>query len=65
TQTLREIAERLLEPRRLRSNPRVIKRKMSNWAVKRTEHSNQPRPPEPTATIVGPTKPKPTRRKNP
>jgi hypothetical protein len=33
--------------RRLRANPRVIKRKMSNWAVKRREHRNWPQPTKP------------------
>ena len=35
---LAEIAEERLEPRRNRVNPRVIKRKMSNWAKKREKH---------------------------
>jgi hypothetical protein len=41
-------AEILAEPlpeRRLRANPRVIKRKMSNWGVKRPGHRNWPQPP--------------------
>ncbi|MEU6239271.1 hypothetical protein, partial [Kitasatospora sp. NPDC047058] len=54
--SLHEITERLLPVRRLRSNPRVIKRKMSNWALKRTEHHNPPRPPTPTVHLVAPTK---------
>ncbi len=62
-QALSEIHERLLPPRRLRSNPRVIKRKMSNWALKRTEHLNPPRTDVPTIALVGPTKASPTRRK--
>ena len=62
-QTLLELGQRLLEPQRLRSNPRVIKRKMSNWALKRTEHNNQPRPDTPVITLAGPTKPTPTSRK--
>lgn len=57
TTTLAGILERLLPPRRRRSNPRVIKRKMSNWAVKRAEHYNPPEPPDPTITIVAATKP--------
>jgi hypothetical protein len=60
---LREIRERPLPPRRLRSSPRVIKRKMSNWKLKRTEHRNPLRPDIPHVTLVGPTKTKPTRRK--
>lgn len=41
---LHEIRERLLSPRRLRSSPRVINRKMSNWKLKHTEHHNPPAP---------------------
>jgi hypothetical protein len=39
-----EIAEEVLEDRRNRINPRVIKRKMSNWRKKRLEHRNYPQP---------------------
>ncbi|WP_331767139.1 transposase domain-containing protein [Embleya sp. NBC_00896] len=46
---LREILERPLPPRRARSNPRVIKRKMSNWAFKRAEPRHPPRPNPPTS----------------
>jgi hypothetical protein len=44
---------RRLNNRRLLANPRVIKRKMSNWSVKRAHHRN-PAPPEapPRDTIV-------------
>lgn len=41
---LTEIAEERLPPRRNRVNPRVIKRKMSNWAKKRPKHSHSPQP---------------------
>ncbi len=41
---LAEVAEEVLEPRRERSNPRVIKRKMSNWRKKRPEHDHYPQP---------------------
>jgi len=41
----------LLAPRRPRTNPRVVKRKMSNYAVKRAEHRNPPRP-EPTIAVL-------------
>jgi len=34
----------VLPERRLRKNPRVIKRKMSAWGVKRPEHRNWPQP---------------------
>jgi hypothetical protein len=39
-----EVAEEALEDRRNRINPRVIKRKMSNWKKKRPEHCNYPQP---------------------
>src|SRR3954469_13975470 len=39
-----EVAEEVLEERRHRINPRVIKRKMSNWRMKRPEHRNYPQP---------------------
>jgi hypothetical protein len=41
---LAEVAEERLEARRNRVNPRVIKRKMSNWAKKRAKHRNFPQP---------------------
>ena len=41
---LEEVAEETLPPRRDRTNPRVIKRKMSNWKKKRAEHRNYPQP---------------------
>lgn len=46
---LREIAAKPLPPRRLRSNPRVVKRKMSNFKLKRAEHR---RPPKPISTFA-------------
>lgn len=39
-----EISEERLEPRRNRINPRVIKRKMSNWAKKSAKHRDFPQP---------------------
>ena len=39
-----EVAEEVLPPRRNRLNPRVIKRKMSNWKKKRPEHRHYPQP---------------------
>jgi Insertion element 4 transposase N-terminal/Transposase DDE domain len=39
-----EVAEEVLPERRNRINPRVIKRKMSNWRKKRPEHRNYPQP---------------------
>jgi len=49
TEGLREIARHLLPPRRGRVNPRVIKRKMSGFKVKRDEH-RKPVPPQPNPT---------------
>ena len=39
-----EILARLLPVRRRRGNPRVVKRKMSNFALKRSDHHNWWRP---------------------
>jgi hypothetical protein len=39
-----EVGEEVLEERRDRVNPRVIKRKMSNWKKKRPEHRSYPQP---------------------
>jgi hypothetical protein len=36
------LADRLNPPRRRRSNPRLIKRKMPKWHVKRKRHRNWP-----------------------
>jgi hypothetical protein len=41
---LRDIGRKRLPPRRLRSNPRVVKRKMSNFKLKRAEHRAWPQP---------------------
>lgn len=41
---LEEIAEEILEPRRNRINPRVIKKKMSNWEKKKPQHRRYPQP---------------------
>lgn len=41
---LRDIARKRLPPRRLRSNPRVVKRKMSKFRLKRPEHQQWPQP---------------------
>jgi hypothetical protein len=52
-----------LNKRRLRTNPRVVKRKMSNYALKRTEHLCWPpptRPPDEAIAIVDPTASRPT-----
>ena len=42
--TIAEICRELVPRRRLRAAPRVVKRKMSNYGVKRSEHRNWPRP---------------------
>lgn len=42
--TMAEISRQLLPRRRLRSNPRVVKRKMSKFAVKRRIHRHWPQP---------------------
>jgi hypothetical protein len=41
---LNDIADGRIPGRRQRSNPRVIKRKMSNFALKRPEHQHWPQP---------------------
>ncbi len=45
---LQDIARKRLSPRRLRSNPRVVKRKMSNFKLKRAEHQGWPQPTVPS-----------------
>jgi len=44
---LAEVGEDVLQPRRDRINPRVIKRKMSKWAKKRPRHRQHPQPSKP------------------
>lgn len=44
TRLLRDIAHGLLPERRLRSTPRVVKRKMSNFHLKGAEHRSWPQP---------------------
>jgi hypothetical protein len=51
-QALAEILAEPLPQRRPRRNPRVIKRKMSNWAVKRPEHRKPPTPPTPAEDAI-------------
>lgn len=41
---LRDLASALLPARRLRINPRVVKRKMSNYKLKRPAHADWPQP---------------------
>jgi hypothetical protein len=47
-----EIGDELLPRRRLRAAARVIKRKMSSYGVKRTEHRSWPQPQHPIATAI-------------
>jgi hypothetical protein len=49
---LRAVSRELLPPRRLRLNPRVVKRKMSNFPLKREKHRNWPQPFLPFEQIV-------------
>jgi hypothetical protein len=55
-----DLMERLLPIRRLRSQPRVVKRKMSNYHLKRPEHRSWPQPSRtgPQAVLI--TRPQPT-----
>jgi hypothetical protein len=49
------LCQRLNPKRRNRSNPRVIKRKMPKWHVKRAHRADWPQPTNPaTATITHP-----------
>lgn len=47
-----EIGEEVLPPRRDRINPRVIKKKMSNWPKKRKKHLRPPKPARPFADSI-------------
>jgi len=49
---LADIATGRLPERRLRSNPRVVKRKMSNFHLKRSEHYHWPQPTRPFRQAV-------------
>jgi hypothetical protein len=49
---LAEIARRPLPARRPRCNPRVVKRKMSNFALKRPQHYQIPQPTKPFAEAI-------------
>ncbi len=49
---LRALATPLLPPRRNRRNPRVVKRKMTNFRVKTTTHRHWPQPSRPFAEAV-------------
>ena len=41
---VRDVARERLPERKPRSNPRVVKRKMSNFKLKRAEHAHPPQP---------------------
>ncbi len=47
-----ELLHGLLPKRRLRANARVVRRKMSNYNVKRTQHRNWPTPTIPNGSAV-------------
>lgn len=49
---LREVRRQVLRPRRDRWYARVIKRKMSNWLKKRSEHQHPPQPTKPFREAV-------------
>jgi hypothetical protein len=49
---LRDIVCHILPSRRNRSNPRVVKRKMSNFKLKRPDHRSLPQPSLPFADVV-------------
>ena len=51
-QAVAEVLRHLLAPRRLRSFPRVVKRKMSNFARKRDRHRHWPQPTKPPDEAV-------------
>lgn len=50
--TIAEVRWELLPGRRLRAAARVVKRKMSNYGVKRAEHRSWPRPTMPPADAI-------------
>ncbi len=51
-QMLREIAEEILPKRRVRYFPRVVKRKMSNFALKRDKHKHIKQPSQPFRNVI-------------
>jgi hypothetical protein len=52
TRLLQDIAAGRLPARRLRSNPRVVRRKMSKFRLKRPEHCHWPQPARPFPEAV-------------
>lgn len=55
-----DLLERLLPVRQLRSQPRAVKHKMSNYHLKRTEHRTWPQPTRTSTQAVLITRPQPT-----
>ena len=49
---LHDMVDELLPPRRARTNPRVVKRKMSNFGLKRPQHYHWPQPSTPFQQAV-------------
>lgn len=54
-----DLLERLLPARRLRSQPRAVKRKMSSYQLKRAEHRLWPQPTHTGAQAILITRPQP------
>lgn len=54
-----DLLERLLPARRLRSQPRAVKRKMSNYQLKRAEHRDWPQPTRAGTQAILITRPQP------
>jgi hypothetical protein len=54
-----DLLAQLLPTRRLRSQPRVVKRKMSNFRVKTAAHRNWPQPTTPPADAIAIRRPLP------
>jgi hypothetical protein len=51
---IKQLLARLNPQRRARANPRVVKRKMTRWNVKRSHHASWPQPTAPPAVTVQP-----------
>ncbi len=49
---LRDIVRHRLPARRIRTSPRVVKRKMSNFKLKRPEHRARPQPTQPFSEVI-------------
>ncbi|MER5452656.1 hypothetical protein ABT065_44765 [Streptomyces sp. NPDC002764] len=59
-----DLLERLLPRRRLRSQPRVVKRKISNYRLKRAEHHTWPQPSDTGPQAVRIQRPQPSTTKS-